>query len=406
MTTPELEVDIDIDEKAINIRQQALPASRSHARAAKRLCVALLSQKCGWPVMKIADELRMHRHTVVLWKDKDPASIDSFLDAPRSGRPTLLNGGMKAWVVESLQQEGQSSSAILKLIPTMFQGYSVSRQTVARAGHEVGLRWKVPRKVPLLTEAHRTKRLAFCHAWLGRSADVVRSIVFSDEKIFNLTGPILGAWKPVGQPHEYPVLRHGSVRVLVWGGVGWFGKTDLYMLVNDTLTADLYCNEVLQKYWLPFQRKICRKNRAVHLSLVEDGAPVHTARVTKAWHEKHNTVLVHGPPNSPCEGQWPPNSPDINGPIENLWGDMAVAVGMKKPRNKDELLSAIKEAWEDIGEDRIRSAVQGWQRRLKRIIDLQGFTYRPPLASEAVVEDETFERRTGKLDMFEDDEDQ
>ena len=352
-------------------------------KAALRVCVALLYQKAWLRKAEIERECEVSKGFVEKWCNVSLEEYSDFLDVHRSGRPSNVSDELRSWIASALHQPGMSTRRIIKIIENeRGPGIVSSPNAIAAIAHAAGLSWRLPREVPLLTGLHREKRMAFCRHWIGVDFEAVKEIMFSDEKLFQVTGPWRGAWKLPEESHLHPVLRQSHVRVMVWGAVGWTGKTRLYM-GTASVTASLYISEMLEKTWLPYAAS--RASAGLQLRLVEDGAPAHRARDTRSWHESHGTALVHGPEGSPCAGQWPPNSPDINGPIENIWGDMAVAVGSKMISTKTELIEAIDGAWKEIvTKDRVQAAIQGWQKRLERIIDLDGFIYYPPLSSPSM----------------------
>jgi hypothetical protein len=308
--------------------------------------------------------------------------VSLFLDAPHTGRKRVVTDGVSKWIVDTIQQPGQSASNVARILPTIFPGIQADRKTVAKYARHARLRWKLPRTVPLLTAQHRALRLAFCKKWSGARPEAVMNIVFTDEKNFRLFGQTHGAWGPVGVPNVNPQPQQGP-RVLVWGGMGWHGKTPLYIEPNGTMNSDLYIQKVLEGIWLPYC-DLLRAQRGVRkIMITQDGAPAHTSKKTMSWHKEHKTALVLG-----SHGRWPPNSPDINGPIENVWGDMALAVGDTHPKNLTELVEAIQEAWDNISLERLQKAISSWHARVRRIVDLEGFIFYPQPSGE--VSQQTF----------------
>lgn len=347
-------------------------------RVSKRLCIAALHQFARWSTKQISNALNVSKKTVLKWHEINTSDVANFKDAPRLGRPMALAPHVMEWILRTIREPGQSVPSICRALPLAFAGLHVSEKCVRRCLKEAGYIWKFPRDVPLLTEQHRKKRVSFCKHWICVRPEVIANIVFTDEKNFRLFGPTTGGWVPLGVPLVHPAPKN-SVRVLVWGGVGWHGKTPLYIAQDAIMDTELYISVVLEKIWKPY-RALVEGEKKVRLFLTQDGAPPHTSHRTKAWHEEEKTMLVHGPTGKECSGQWPPNSPDINGPIENVWGDMAVHVGSSQPSSVDALVSAIKEAWEVITTDRIRAAIVGWQNRLRWIVEHDGYIYCPDYA--------------------------
>ena len=72
--------------------------------------------------------------------------------------------------------------------------------------------------------------------------------------------------------------RYGKGSVMVWAGISVNGKTDLYAIINGTLTALRYCNEILDQFVRPYAGAI-----GPEFSLMEDNARPHSAHVTNAY---------------------------------------------------------------------------------------------------------------------------
>lgn len=97
--------------------------------------------------------------------------------------------------------------------------------------------------------------------------------------------------------------------------------------------------------------------------VVEDGAPIHWSKISRAAKEE---IDMNNLPHPPC-------SPDLN-PIENIW---ALPKGKVRglnpsPMSKDSLFEAIKEAWEEIPIEAVNSCVLSLYRRQKEVVERQG----------------------------------
>lgn len=70
----------------------------------------------------------------------------------------------------------------------------------------------------------------------------------------------------------------------------------------------------------------------------EDNAPIHKARIVKAWFREHPHITVLN---------WPPNSPDMSY-IENIWGMIVSEWVPAWERNGDAVEAHAREVWATI----------------------------------------------------------
>jgi hypothetical protein len=70
---------------------------------------------------------------------------------------------------------------------------------------------------------------------------------------------------------------------------------------------------------------------------------------------------------------WPARSPDLN-PIENIWAAMARDLQKMeaRPRNKQELWTAVEDTWEDISANLCAKVVGSMRKRLEMVIENNG----------------------------------
>ena len=91
---------------------------------------------------------------------------------------------------------------------------------------------------------------------------------------------------------------------------------------------------------------------------MEDGAPAHRAKATKAVHD------LNGIPKF----IWPAQSPDLN-PIENVWNLLKTRMNKQNPRptTEEDVRAAIIREWDDVSVQYIRSLVDSMPIRLAAV---------------------------------------
>lgn len=98
-------------------------------------------------------------------------------------------------------------------------------------------------------------------------------------------------------------------------------------------------------------------------TLMEDGAPIHTARVSRGWREEQGFEKL----------EWPACSPDLN-PIENVWAILKDAVQHRRirPRNIGEMVAALNEEWVQIREEFLTRLYTSLPERIQAVITAGG----------------------------------
>ncbi len=99
--------------------------------------------------------------------------------------------------------------------------------------------------------------------------------------------------------------------------------------LKTNVTAHVY-QETLEHFMLPSADQF---SKDADFIFQQDLAPAHTAKSTKRWLNDRGVGVL----------DWPANSPDLN--IESLWSIIKRKTRNKRPKNADELKTAVKETW-------------------------------------------------------------
>jgi len=169
-----------------------------------------------------------------------------------------------------------------------------------------------------------------------------KTVVFSDEKKFNLDGPDgYNYYFHDIRKEECFLSRHHTCAggVMVWGAISFYGTCEL-QFVTSKMNPNVY-KTVLQKAFPEFSEIYGH----IQWTYQYDNAPIHTARIIKQWITDQNVKLL----------EWPPYSPDIN-IIENIWGLLSRGMYEKGRQFSDTetLVEAIKKAWATISLNEIK----------------------------------------------------
>ena len=134
---------------------------------------------------------------------------------------------------------------------------------------------------------------------------------------------------------------------MVWGGISHGLKSQL-VVIDGNLTAARYRDEILRPHVIPFLQQH-------NLTLQQDNARSHVARICQVFLAKNNVQPL----------DWPPYSPNLS-PIEHLWNqsDRQVRQRQLPPATRAQLTRALEEGWNNIPIRRINALMNSMTRRI------------------------------------------
>ena len=137
-------------------------------------------------------------------------------------------------------------------------GVRVSNQTVRSRLHGDSLHARRPATGPILTVAHRTDRRFFAQNHIGWRLDQLDTVLFTDESRFHVCtcDMRIRVWRRVGERYvDCNIVVHdrfGGGSVMFWDGICYDGRTELYRVVRESLTALRYKDDILDPIVRPF----------------------------------------------------------------------------------------------------------------------------------------------------------
>jgi hypothetical protein len=214
------------------------------------------------------------------------------------------------------------------------------------------LKYLVRKKQEEILPLQAKKRMEFA---TNRLNDDWKYALFTDEKTFQVGGSKHKSWQDPKARKTDKYKRHAPN-----GGIGLHFKTDLYFF-SGNLNADLYC-KILKSRLPPAQSFNIHPRARDKWILVQDNDPKHKSK-------KGQKVLnILAPDRIP---DWPSNSPDFN-PIEDIWSELDYELQKTGPKNITKLKSALKKAWKNLDETKVKSSIESIPRRLEECLKLKG----------------------------------
>lgn len=238
---------------------------------------------------------------------KEEGEEDIPVPKRRTGRPKLISP--RSLKVTSRQLKTSpflTAREIKEKNPCLLS--SVSLHCVQQALHDdLGFKSYHARRKPLLTEKQKKNRIRFCKKYSVWDLETWRSVLWSDEATFTVTGTSYG--RVYRQPHTDPHLSQFTVKtvkhpasLMVWACFSYHGVGELITLPKNEMMNQNNYLELLCDY-LPDSFE-----KAKAKIFMQDGAPCHTTKSVIQWLKDSEVPYI---------SDWPGSSPDFN-PIENL----------------------------------------------------------------------------------------
>ena len=301
-----------------------------------------------------------------IWKRyKKTGSVKNL---QRSGRPQKLNErGKRAIMREVLKDRKKPFTQVAKDVPD-----DISTSTVRKVAASEGYHRRVARKATFLTDLQKKKRLRWAEDFDGIDDQEWDNLCSSDECYIELDDSKGRIYVTRSADEEYdenclvPKFKQSPVKVMVWACVMRGVKGPLVVLEypggkGGGMNTDRYISQVLEAHLGPFYHRMEKERPGIVFQ--QDGAPSHTAKVTKKWLADHGIDLF----------PHPPNSPDLN-PIEPLWHDLKTIIrgAPHLPTTVPKLIKAVQDAWEKLPIADIDKHIKTMPDRVQAVLAAKG----------------------------------
>jgi transposase len=341
--------------------------TRNYHRIAedKRIQIVALRSK-GLTLATIAAQTKVKIITVrsVLSKWKLHHTVQ---DLPKTGRPHKVDDRTKRRLARMVQKGEIRTATELAQTATSHEIVHISARTARRTLHEQGLKAMRMINKPLLTRAHKRKRLEFARAHMDWTSEEWKQVIFSDETVITARQSDSHKLKWVKPTHSLnpklivPTVQGGGFAIMTWGCISKFGFHD-FILLDGTMDAVGYVN-VLENYLIPVIREYFQRRPCI---FQQDGASVHTAHVVKEFFANQNFTVL----------EWPPHSPDLN-IIEHVWHYLKEIVWSRPVANSkqelwDNVQVSLERMWSQEMTTKINKLYESMPSRIQAVIDTHG----------------------------------
>lgn len=252
------------------------------------------------------------------------------------GRPKRLNAAQEEDIINRIEENPFLTAR------GFAREFGVNDKAIASVLCNHGLSCRTAARETRLTEDHRINRVAYCHRMLEMwDEDRLRTIIFSDEKIFSTDVPWrCKVYRPRNRRYEshyvQEVQRSGRITNNYLGAIGYEGPMTDIVRIDGHFTSHQYM-KIIRAHVIPLMREFEENEFEEPRTFMQDNSPIHTAANTMALFSRQNF--------DPLE--WPPLSPDLN-PIENVWSYMEHDWPRIYPRNAQTLDVVVQFRWNDL----------------------------------------------------------
>jgi transposase len=290
---------------------------------------------------------------------------NSFLDKEKKGRPTKFTPEIEQRIMDWVNEDRRATSSKLSALVKEHFDVHISERTIRTFMTKKGFFGGVCARKPLLREANKAKRLAFALEHVDKPIEFWKSILFTDEKKFEMFNSKrrIYCWKKKGEELRndtiQPTVKHGGGSVMMWGCFLGGSVGDLYR-VDGIMRKEDY-HSILQRHAIPSGLRLGGRG----FVLQQDNDPKHTSNLCKNYLKSKvddGTLKIL---------EWPSQSPDLN-PIELLWEEMDREIKKRKPSSLAALEQIAREVWQQISEETLLKLIYRLPNLCKAVIDAEG----------------------------------
>ena len=289
----------------------------------------------------------------------------TFCDKEKTGRPSKFTEEIKNQIISWVEEDRRSTSTKLSSSIKEKIDVEINERTIRTFLKGKGYFGGACARKPLLREQNKEKRLAFALEHVDKPLEWWRSILFTDEKKFEMVNSKrrIYCWKVKGEELRndtiQPTVKHGGGSIMMWGCFLADRVGDLYRVDGIMKKEDYHL--ILQRHAVPSGLNLYGEGFVMQ----QDNDPKHTSLLCRRYlqsKEEQGVLKIL---------EWPSQSPDLN-PIELLWEDMDREIKKLKPTSLPDLENIARRVWNATDPEKLLRLVDRLPRVCQAVIQAEG----------------------------------
>lgn len=293
-------------------------------------------------------------------------------NAPRSGRPTKLSKRERRAISRYIKRYRTATREEVR----KYCAPHVSLRTIDRYTRTFNMKRWLARERPKLTTERAAKRLAWAKEHRHWTAEDFKKVLWSDECSIekSATGAQTWVWRLPSEKWDKdciaPKKKGNGTSLMVWGCFWGNQRGTFVPLVVHSVDSYLYrrlCKFLVLPVLEHMERVLGTKPY-----YQQDNAPVHKAKILKAFFKRHKVELA----------EHPPYSPDLN-PIEHVWVILKRRLAQRYPELatypggpeavRARMAEVLPGVWDSLGPDVFEPLWQSMPDRVAAVIRAKGW---------------------------------
>uniref|UniRef100_A0A914E5B1 Transposase n=1 Tax=Acrobeloides nanus TaxID=290746 RepID=A0A914E5B1_9BILA len=189
---------------------------------------------------------------------------------------------------------------------------------------------------------------------LKRSNGKHRRIIFSDEKLFSI--------------EQNPEAE--KRKSVVWAVISRKGKSRLVFIEEGVKIDRVVYMDILEEDLILWANDLFGEEQWY---FQQNGAPSHKAIKTQAFLRENCPDFISIDTHwLRADGEWPPNSLDLNPLDYSIWSILEAKACAKPHKTIESLKRALIKAWNEITLEQLASIIDNFPKRLKACVEAKG----------------------------------